>query len=304
MKRLMVLSVIMAVMFLTWGSVAPAHAQDSAKDDKPTFYHLVPGTYVNGWPRCTVTYPKEWVEKRPMPPSLDWGEVFRAVRRGHAGDVFTIDVRPDTRPVDKLADTVMRHFTHEGAKGLAVAKDKPAQLSNGTPTREVEIHGILNGSPFSFSCLGVKHGDVWLMLQVSSRSKRIGAPLTTILSSLRYEPVKDEPMEVPPDVQAFLDKVDSDLVSHDVAKVMSHYSERYLNWGETKGEVERGLGPNVKYLYTRSRMVITDFIAAGDRAYLAGFAATNFGTIPITDPSIIKENGEWRWCGNQRDAAP
>ena len=48
------------------------------------------------------------------------------------------------RPVDKLADTVTGHFTHEGAKDLAVAKDKPTQLSNGTPTREVEIHGILN----------------------------------------------------------------------------------------------------------------------------------------------------------------
>ena len=47
MKRLILVSVIMAVMLLTWGSVAPAHAQDSAKDDKPTFYHLVPGTYVN-----------------------------------------------------------------------------------------------------------------------------------------------------------------------------------------------------------------------------------------------------------------
>ena len=69
------------------------------------------------------------------------------------------------------------------------------------------------------------------MLQVSSRSKRIGTPFTAMLSSLRYEPVKDEPVKVPPDVQAFLDKVDSDLVSHDVAKVMSHYAERYLNSG-------------------------------------------------------------------------
>ena len=65
MKKLIVLSVIIAVMFLTRGSVAPAHAQDSAKDDKPTFYHLVPGTYVNPWPRFTVTYPKEWTAERP-----------------------------------------------------------------------------------------------------------------------------------------------------------------------------------------------------------------------------------------------
>ena len=73
MKIIILVSVIMAVMFLTWGSVAPAHAQDSAKDDKPTFYHLVPGTYVNGWPRFTVTYPKEWTAERP---DVAAGQVF------------------------------------------------------------------------------------------------------------------------------------------------------------------------------------------------------------------------------------
>jgi len=49
---------------------------------------------------------------------------------------------------------------------------------------------------------------------------------------------------------------------------------------------------------------ITDFVPAGDRAYLAGFTVTNGSKWPLYGASIIKENGEWKWYGNQRDVAP
>jgi hypothetical protein len=60
MKKPIVVSVIMALALLA-GGLIPAYAQDPAKEEKPTFYRLTPGVYVNGWPRCTVHYPKEWV---------------------------------------------------------------------------------------------------------------------------------------------------------------------------------------------------------------------------------------------------
>jgi len=66
--------------------------------------------------------------------------------------------------------------------------------------------------------------------------------------------------------------------------------------------------------------------AIGCSAYVAGFFALNavnatnseisfagkedlddirpFGRVPIKDTSIIKENGIWKWYGNQRDAIP
>ena len=58
MKRLIVLSIIMAVMVLV---AALAHAQSPATDLKPTFISPTPtpGLYVNGWPAFTVSYPKE-----------------------------------------------------------------------------------------------------------------------------------------------------------------------------------------------------------------------------------------------------
>ena len=61
MKRPIMLSLVLAVTLLLSSVFTIVHAQAPANDDKPTFYHLVPGTgtYVNGWPRFTVHYPKE-----------------------------------------------------------------------------------------------------------------------------------------------------------------------------------------------------------------------------------------------------
>jgi hypothetical protein len=133
---------------------------------------------------------------------------------------------------------------------------------------------------------------------------RIGEDLKAILYSLEFEPSKDEPVKVPLDIQEFLDKCCSDIVSHDVANVMAHYSDKYLNSGTRKGEVERGLRQTIG-LITSSKETITDFVPAGDRAYLTGFVISNaFGKWPITETSILKENGEWKWYGNQRDVSP
>jgi len=60
MKKLMVLSLIMAGMVLMAGFSTPTHAQTPANDLKPTFISPKPGLYVNGWPAFTVSYPKEW----------------------------------------------------------------------------------------------------------------------------------------------------------------------------------------------------------------------------------------------------
>jgi hypothetical protein len=49
---------------------------------------------------------------------------------------------------------------------------------------------------------------------------------------------------------------------------------------------------------------ITDYIPAGDRAYLAGFQIFNGLKIPLIPTSIIKENGEWKWYSNQREVVP
>jgi hypothetical protein len=59
MKRHIVMSVIAAIALLVGASFTPSFAQAPSQTDTPTFYHPVPGTYVNGWPRFTVTYSKK-----------------------------------------------------------------------------------------------------------------------------------------------------------------------------------------------------------------------------------------------------
>jgi predicted Ser/Thr protein kinase len=84
---------------------------------------------------------------------------------------------------------------------------------------------------------------------------------------------------------------------------MAHYSDRYLNSGVRKGEVERFQRQIIGSI-TAFEIGITDFEAAGDRAYLTGFVSTYFGKGMLQEISIIKENGEWKWYGNQRDVSP
>ena len=85
---------------------------------------------------------------------------------------------------------------------------------------------------------------------------------------------------------------------------LSHYSDRFLGMGVRKGEVEQQWRFHIGGI-TSQKSVVTDFIAAGDRAYLAGFWDMKpFGRVPLRESSIIKENGEWKWYGNQIDVAP
>jgi hypothetical protein len=83
---------------------------------------------------------------------------------------------------------------------------------------------------------------------------------------------------------------------------MAYFSDRYLESGSRKDEVEwfwrQAIGP-----VTSLEWGITDFVPAGDKAYLAGFINFNTGKWALLGTSIIKENGQWKWYGNQRDTA-
>ena len=108
---------------------------------------------------------------------------------------------------------------------------------------------------------------------------------------------------MPPDVQEFLTRWSSDVVSHDMGKVMAHYSEKYLNSGVTKGEAERTWKMVIDRV-TSAEIAVTGLVPAGNRAYLAGFIRFGWGKEMMKGTAITNENGEWRWYGNQRDPPP
>jgi hypothetical protein len=289
MKKLILLSLIMAGMVLMAGFSTPARSQGPAHDEKPTFYRLTPGTYVNGWPRFTMTYPKDWIEQPPLPMKM-----FRAAPSGPPPQpFFAVTLAPTPLPLDKLA-TLPMLFAKAMNKDATLVSDKPSQLKDGTPAREIEIQSPhSDGIPGAWLIVSTKKGDTMIQTSVVKTGK-IGEDLKAILYPLQYEPGRDEPLKVSPDVREFLDKFSSDMVSHDLTKVMAHYSDRYLESGGKKGEVERLVKEFIGSV-TSFEIGITDFEAAGDIVYLAGFMNRSGERWQLRETSIIKENGEWKW---------
>ena len=311
MRTSIVLSMAMALLWCAGSLFTPSHAQSPASIDTPTFYHLVPGTYVNAWPRFTVTYPKDWVEKRFWP-----GTVFWASAPGSAGlslPAFGVVVGRLPVPLDKFSDFALRIFRNR-YPDVIVVSDKPSQLRDGTPVREVERRMTINGVPCTWLHFATINKDnvLVLVMVIDSSKGKMGEDLRAIAYSLEFQPGFDEPVKVPPDVQAFIDQFRSDVVSHDVEKIMSHYSDRWLDSGKTKGLAAQLWSQALKDVtsYESYSIATTDFVAAGDSAYLAGVGTGYWGKtsftgcpyFPVVGTSIVKEKGEWRWYGNQRDA--
>jgi hypothetical protein len=300
MKKLIVLSLIMAGMILMADGFTPAYPQASTTEDTPTFYRLVPGTYVNGYPRFTIHYPKDWVER---PAFQERGGVFRASLPGASySPGFSILINTYPGPLNKLSDVVMRTYRAISVDATLVS-DKTIQLPDGSEAQEVETTAVMYGGPRTEVAVGIKKGEWWTMISMAAPATRIGDDLRAIPYTIKYEPEKDKPVKVPSDVQAFFDTWKAAILAHDLAKVMTHYSDRYLNSGTKKGGMEPFWRQMIG-LFTASEVGITEFIPAGDGAYVAGFGSTNLGKGMLSDTSIIKENGEWKWYGNQRDVAP
>ena len=295
MKKLVVLPLIVVVTALGGSIFSPSLAQAPANADTPTFYHLVPGTYVNGWPRCTIQYPKEWAEALPHA-----AQVFQAAPGPAWIPCFGVSVGPSPLPLEKFLDFILP-FHKATVDEVTVVIDKPTRLRDGTPAREVEFEEVANGAPLHVCYLATEKSGVTIAVLMMSPGKKTDEELKAYLYSLKFQPGFDESVKVPPDVQAFLDEYRSAAVAHDMDKVMRYHSDRYLNSGMTKAAMERYHRPWIN-LMTSVDITITDFIPEGDKAYIAGIFAFNGKKAMITQTSIIKENGVWRWYGNQRNA--
>jgi len=189
------------------------------------------------------------------------------------------------------------------ATDVTIVSDKPSRLRDGSLAQEIEINMILNGAPHNVIFVVTKKDNLWISMAVESENEKIGEDLKAILYSIQFQPGRVEPVKVPPDFQEFLDSLSNAWISHDLAKVMTHHSDKYLNSGVKKNEMEQYFRPVIGFV-TSYEFGITDFIMAGDRAHVAGFSILNGEKWPLIPTSIIKENGEWKFYGNQRDPSP
>jgi hypothetical protein len=301
-KKSIVLSLAVALLLLAGTSTICSSAQDTANDNTPTFYRLIPGTCVNPWPRFTITYPKDWVARPLTGGGFFVASSTEPMDRREGVSVYAVW---DSTPLDKYADWMVAYYKRMMSTDPTLVSDKPSRLRDGTPARELEFKMTMNGLPWNTLLVATRKGDILVSSNVSTRKGVIGEDLRAIAYSFQYGPGNDEPVKVPPDVQEFLDRWSNDVLSQDVAGVMANFSDKYLNTGARKKEMEQHWRQVISSLPpVLGKMVITDFVPEGDKAYLAGFVIVPGARFPIQDTSIIKENGKWKWYGNQREVVP
>ena len=154
-----------------------------------------------------------------------------------------------------------------------------------------------------------KKGLVWVQITLID-DKKIGEDLKKIAYSLAFQQGREEPVNVPSDVRAFLDMWCADAKSNDVKTIMGHFSDRFLFSGTNKAFMEQWLrndpaSPIQKDVISEEPTV-TVFEPRGDKAYVDGFwlrkakGDADAVKIPMFFQQIIKENGQWKWYGNQK----
>jgi hypothetical protein len=253
-----------------------------------------PGLYVNDWPAFFLSYPANWVEKTPEPQ-----QAFRAERPEGVPGV-RISVFPSMgMPLEYSTRVYIPELSKIG-KDINVIYEKGTKLKDGTVAHEAEIDWVVNpGIKLNTLLFTAKKDDLWILVSISDTKGRIGEDLKHIAYSLKIKPGKDELVKVSTDVQEFLDQYSKDMVSHDIAKVMVHFSDQFLDNGNSKSDVEGFLKMVISGV-TSYQPNITKFESQENNAYLGGFVAINGSMKFPFKGSLSKENGKWIFYGNQK----
>ena len=306
---------IVSVCATLGGFLLPAAAQSPASQAKPTFVAPTPGAYVHGWPAFTVSYPKDWVEQPPRMGGV--GEVFRVAApdsKPFAQNIrvpyFAVSVFPAPLPIDKWSDILVPTLKLPGS-GIKIVYDKPSQLKDGAPAQEAEIEWVSNEVKVDMLVLTTGKDAAWIQIIQTSDKGKMGEDVKNYAYSLTFQHAREEPVKVPSDVQEFLEKYSSALVSGNVERIMANFSDRFLNQKRKKAFYEQWLrnspdSPIQRGLIS-SEATVTVFEARGEKAYVDGFFASKARDHadkalkePMNFRQIIKEQGQWKWYGDQR----
>jgi hypothetical protein len=151
---------------------------------------------------------------------------------------------------------------------------------------------------------------VWVTVSLIDSQGRIGEDVKRIAYSLTFLKGREEPVQMPPDVRAFLDMYCADVLSGDVKTIMEHFSDRFRSSGMNKSFIEQYFRNSPASPIQRPLIsfepTVTVFEPRGDKAYVDGFYVSkangdaNAVKGPMQFQQIINEHGEWRWFGNQK----
>jgi hypothetical protein len=307
MKKNLILSVLGLILLIVWGG--QVFAQNPEVGAKPSFITLTPGQYVNGWPAFTISYPKQWVEQPRRP-----GEAFRVAdpdsKTFPRVPNLTINVFLVPFPIDNWSNVLLPGL-RTIARDIKIVYDKPSQLKDGTAAREAEIEWVRNdGLEMNLLLLITNKEATWITIVTGAEKGKIGEDMKNYFYSLTFLQGREEPVNVPPDVQKFLDKYCSDVLSGDVEKIMTNFSDQFSHSSMNKAFLEQWFRNDpsapTKAGLTSMEETMTVFEPQGDKAYVDGFYLSkgkntpNGVKAPMLSQQIIKENDQWKWYGNQK----
>lgn len=109
-------------------------------------------------------------------------------------------------------------------------------------------------------------------------------------------------VDLPQDVQSFLDQFRKDMLSHDMKKISRHYAADFKQDGYNRKAFLEILSKTVNYV-TKYEIKLTKLTPGNNSgiAFIDGSVILGAVAVPLTDNSmIIKENGVWKWYGNQK----
>ena len=252
-----------------------------------------PGLYVHPWPVFSISYPTEWEEKTPPP-----GLVFRAEGpKGVPTLQINVFVNSNSLPINMAANLVIPVLSRVGTN-VRVIDNKGSKLADGTKVQETVIEwGHSSGAKLNTLLATAAKGKIWIMVFISD-TKEISEDLRKVAYSVKIKPGKEALVKLTPDIKEFIDQYIKDQLSHDIKRVMSHFSDQFLNNGAKKAQVEAFTNNYLPFM-TSSEWGITVFEPKGAKAYLAGYSTSNFGTYPL-EMMLMKENGQWKIHGNQK----
>jgi len=105
-------------------------------------------------------------------------------------------------------------------------------------------------------------------------------------------------VELPTDIKAFITDFNQALFDLDRIKIADFFSDRFLTNGSTKQMFLNFLWGIISYV-REAKIVLTKLESEGDIAKIEGIIKDKYFEVPMIANMLIKENGQWKWYGNQ-----
>jgi hypothetical protein len=107
------------------------------------------------------------------------------------------------------------------------------------------------------------------------------------------------PVDLPPDVKAFITDYNQASYNKDLLKISELISDRFLHEGVNKQMAVSFLAGANSYI-SEAKIIITRFEPVGEKVDVDVWLKDKyFESLFMKGSRLIKENGNWKWYGNQ-----